>query len=311
MINLNNKTIKELKEIARNKKIKGYSRLRKDELIKIIRQSRKSKSSFNTFFDKIFIINLFDKTERWEKVSKQFKNRGIQVERFVAVDGRCKPSKKACNDKRKSFEIQYNVSIPLGKYPIIELIPASSLTIGTITILREMVRKKWKRVLICEDDVVLGRTLEKRFKKGIRELNLVQPNWDLLYLGCGNECGIKGISKNKSVKNKHLTPLSQFIDNEYYVHHRDDLRNLCDNCQPISDLLSIATHPGGTWCYSYSLKGAKKFLKYVDNIVSDHIDQLLIEAIRTNKLISVAFDPPIVWHEGGAIRSDTDIPWEY
>ena len=25
----------------------------------------------------------------------------------------------------------------------------------------------------------------------------------------------------------------------------------------------------------------------------------------------LSFNPPIVWHEGGAIRSDTDIPWEY
>ena len=45
--------------------------------------------------------------------------------------------------------------------------------------------------------------------------------------------------------------------------------------------------------------------------VSNHIDQMLINAINADVLKAVAFDPPIVWHEGGAIRSDSDIPWQW
>ena len=59
----------------------------------------------NNFCDKVYIINLFDKEERWKKVSRQFKKKNIDIQRFVAVDGRCKnQSKEACLSKLKTFE---------------------------------------------------------------------------------------------------------------------------------------------------------------------------------------------------------------
>jgi hypothetical protein len=62
--------------------------------------------------------------------------------------------------------MSYNVTIPRPKkMKLQELVPTSSLTIGTILILRKMIKKKWKRILICEDDVELGRNIENRFKK--------------------------------------------------------------------------------------------------------------------------------------------------
>lgn len=309
-----NKNISELKEICKNKGLSGYSKLRKDELINLLRGGNKSsKNIFNKFFKKIFVISLYDKTERWEKVAKQFKSRKIEVERFIAIDGRCKnEGTVACEQKRKSFEIQYNVKLPLSKkYPLKELIPASSLSIGTVVLLRQMVKEGWPTMLICEDDVVLGRNLLNKFEQGIKELNKTQKDWDILYLGCGNKCGNANIGTNKSKKHKNISPLTQFIDAEFFVQYPDDLRMICEDCPKISDNLSRPLQPGGTWCYAYSLKGAKKFLKFVDNDVSEHIDQLLKQAVTANKLKAVSFDPPIVWHEGGAFRSDTDIPWEW
>lgn len=41
-------------------------------------------------------------------------------------------------------------------------IPAASLTIGTIELLREQVRNKWPRILICEDDVVLTKDILRK-----------------------------------------------------------------------------------------------------------------------------------------------------
>ena len=154
----------------------------------------------NKYFDKIFVINLFDKLKRWKKVSAQFKRRKINIERFIAIDGRCKlQGKQGCKEKLKNFEMVYNVKISNSrKHPLQELVPASSLTIGTILLLRAMVKNKWKRMLICEDDIELQRNFIKKFQKGIGELG--GHKWDLLYLGCGWTCGVHDISKEKNCK---------------------------------------------------------------------------------------------------------------
>ena len=271
-------------------------------------------NSLNKFFNKIFVINLFDKTKRWKKVSGQFKRRNIKVTRFIAIDGRCKSQNPSgCQDKLDHFKMIYNIKILTKRdIPLKELVPASSLTIGTILILREMVKKKWKRILICEDDIELPRNFDKRFKQGIKELG--NKKWDILYLGCGWTCGIHNISKEKTTKNKYLTQYNQFYKTEnWFIQNKNDLRSICDidKCKPITEHISKAYQPSGTWCYAYSLKGAKKLLKLIDNNAGEHIDRLIQEQIKASKLEALAFDPPLVMHEGGALRSDSDIPWKY
>ena len=270
-------------------------------------------NAFNKFFDKIYVISLYDKFERWKKIENQFRNRKIKVERFIAVDGRCKNvSTKECTDKLKSFEIAFDVKIQNKKHPVNELLPAASLTIGTILILRDMVRRKLKHILICEDDVVLSHSIEKKFIQGIKEIG--NYKWDVLYLGCGGRCGYKGVSYNKTKKNKFLSgvPEAEGTDDEYYVHIKEDLRMPCEkmDCIPFSEHISFAKRPGGTWAYAYSLEGAKKMLKYIDDDAAQHIDHLLREPISEGKIKALSFDPPIIYHEGGIERTDSDIPWE-
>lgn len=273
-------------------------------------------SYLNKFFDKIYVINLFDKTERWKKVSKQFKTRGIDVERFVAIDGRCKDQGEGgCEAKLKTFEMTYDIKISnKRKLPLRELIPAASLTIGTILILRHMVKHKLKHILICEDDIELSHGFEKKFKEGIKELKKtnLEKKWDILYLGCGNRCGNAGISREKSRNVKNLSTLSQFIDDEIFVQYKNDLRMPCeDGCKEVSEHLSVADHAGGSWCYAFSLKGAKKILKLIDNDAGNHVDQIYQNLPNHGNVTALSFNPPIVWHEEGAIRKDTDIPWKY
>ena len=122
---------------------------------------------------------------------KQFNRRGIKADRFSAVDGRCKNDNQ-CRKKKKLFQEKYKVKIKK-----IEL-PTASLVIGTILILREVVKKKMKRVLICEDDFQLGKNLFKKFEVGIKELKTAEPNWEMLILGCTQECGVNGISEKKN-----------------------------------------------------------------------------------------------------------------
>ena len=271
-------------------------------------------NSFNSFFDKIFVISLYDNTKRWKNVDNAFKRRHIKVERFVAIDGRCKTQgRQGCLDKLNSFEMAYNVKIPIKKgMRLQELVPASSLTIGTILLLREMVKKKWKHMLICEDDIHFVPDVVRRFKQGIKELG--RKKWDILYLGCGNQCGTRGMSENKTRKTKYISPWNEnrAISDKFYVNLKDDLRMMCDDkeCYPISEHLSRAYNTGGTWCYAYSLAGAKKVLQLINNNAGNHIDQLLQILSRRKKLMAVAFDPPIVLHEDLRKGRVSDIPWK-
>lgn len=269
----------------------------------------------NNFFEKVYVINLFDNYERWKKMKKQFDNHGIKVDRFIALDGRCKgEGDEGCLAKLNTFEMSYNIKISnKNNLPLCEIIPAASLTIGTILILRNMVAKKYNHILICEDDIELGRGFEKNFKRGINELKGTKhENWDVLYLGCGNRCGDNGISKTQTREINHISTLNQFYGEGLYSENPNDLRSLCgDDCKRISPHMSVPAHSGGSWCYAFSLKGAKKFLKLIDNDVGNHVDQIYQNLPNNGGIIPVAFNPPIVWHEGGAARSDTNIPWEY
>jgi hypothetical protein len=226
--------------------------------------------------------------------------------RFNAVDGRCKDDE--CKIKKKELEKKYKVKINNKTQP-----PTASLVLGTIQILKEQVRNKWKHVLICEDDIVFERNMVKRFSKGIENL---PEDWDLLYLGCGNQGGHRGISTKKNKTSKYKTSLSIVSkDYNWYVNHRDDLRTPCDeeDCPAVDDskFLSYPSAPGGTWAYAYSLNGAKKFLKFLNDKVTNHVDQLLIQAIQKGKLEAISFDPPIIMHEKGALRPDSDILWSW
>jgi len=271
--------------------------------------ARAKTNAFNKFFDKIYVISLFDQPEKWKKVEKQFNRRGIKAERFVAVDGRCKKQGiQGCKDKLRSFETSYNVSISNDSgYPLKELIPAASLTIGTILILREMVKNKWERVLICEDDIELAKNLETKFKQVVKELG--DTSYDLLYLSCGNQCGIHNLGSKKTKRIKYESMLNEHYDLGLWVADERDLRIECDGCKPISKHITKVVRPGGTWFYSYSLKGARKLLKMLDNDAGNHIDQIIKDFTEAGKLKCLAVDPPIGWHQKG--REGSSMEWQW
>ena len=279
------------------------------------------KNILNKFFNQIYVINLDGKEDRYKKVDVQFKRRGIKIDRFEAIDGRCK-TKKECLKKKKEFEKKYDVTISSRALKDGDInMPSNSVFIGTILILKEMIKKKWDNVLICEDDIVLGKSLSKKFEEGVKELKKSKPDWDVLYLGCGGLCGYRGMSLSKTKTNKFIADPYKYewVDEKYYVANKDDLRSFCDesNCKKLSKNLTNASNPGGGWCYAFSRKGAKKFLKNIEkknktktvHRINHHMDQILPRQIRDGKIKAVAFDPPIVWHEEGAARPDTDIPW--
>lgn len=272
-------------------------------------------SKVNRYFDKVFVINLYDNHERWAGMQKQLKRRKIKAERFVAVDGRCKHGEQACREKLATFEHAYGIKIKVPKgSPASKFLPAASLSIGTILLLRAMVRNGWKRMLIFEDDVHFVRGFEAKFAALIKDVG--DRPWDQLYLGCGGECGVRGVSTKRDRKHPHASPWENDDpkgEASYFTSHVDDLRYAdCDPkvaCKPLTSRLTRINGNAGTWAYAYSLRGAKRVLRALGDTVDDHIDQALMR-LQDTTLVSLAADPPIVMHENLRKGRKTDIPWE-
>ena len=279
------------------------------------RSNRKSrtpqrKSPISTFFQKSFCISLMG-SKKWPKVEKQFKRFGVKCDRFIAIDGRCKDLSFAdCEAKAKSFEIGYEVKISYTKDDLRVLLPAASLTIGTIILLRAQVRNKWSSMLIFEDDVEFVKDINQRFKKGIKALNGI--DWDVVYLGCGNRCGIRDIREGRDRHHPHPSMGNRHYGTNIYTKDKRDLRSICDerDCTYLSEEMTRAYTPKGTWAYGYSLKGAKKVLKLIDNNANEHIDHILAGLSADRKIKAYAFDPIIVHHEYGT-GGQSSIPWDW
>lgn len=248
-----------------------------------VRSSKRNtaKSVFNEFFDKIFVINLKDSKDRLRKVSRQYKNRDIKFDVYNAIDGRC-DTVANCNDKQRALSKRYGVMYGNRIKSPKERLPVSSLTLAQRLIYIEMIRRGWERVLISEDDVWLGSDIEERFYNAICEL---PDDWDMLYLGCGGECGLKDLGYQKTQENRYITRLATG-HRSWYVAERDDVRTPCKKCKVHSGELSVPEHPGGSWNFAVSNKGARKLLKIIGNRVGEYCDKIYPEAIRKGEIIA-------------------------
>lgn len=116
------------------------------------------KNPFN-FFDKIYCINLEERTDRWEECLSEFKKYGIEnVERIKAVkiDEESIPSKR-----RGQMGCSLSYAICVNKSLI----------------------EKAESVLILEDDFDFVFDKEKLYYKMNKALNALPEDWDSLYLG--------------------------------------------------------------------------------------------------------------------------------
>ena len=117
--------------------------------------------TLNDFFDNIYCVNLAHRTDRWEDSSKLFAEHSLIVERFEAVNG------------KEVF--QPGLNRHAGAY---------GLVLTHIKIFEDAILKKYKSILIFEDDIIFVNDIEKKFGNKIDYL----PNdWGFLYLGGNNQ----------------------------------------------------------------------------------------------------------------------------
>ena len=134
-------------------------------------------SILSKYFDKVYCVNLNRRPDRWEKVQSEFAKFGFdEVERYEAIDG-------------KDFDwsnIKYNPSLLVGELGLVET---------NINIIKEAIEKKYKSVLIFEDDVYFTDEINK-----LDEYMVALPSdWDMIYFGGNHTYGPTPVNVNEKI----------------------------------------------------------------------------------------------------------------
>jgi len=113
----------------------------------------------NEFVDKVYCLNLDRRTDRWVKVSEEFKRLEIDVERFSGIDG-----KDIYDSNTSKYHMGFNGALKSHR-----------------KILKDAIDNEYDKICVFEDDLIFCKDFNERFDYYIVNI----PNdWDMMYLGC-------------------------------------------------------------------------------------------------------------------------------
>jgi GR25 family glycosyltransferase involved in LPS biosynthesis len=126
----------------------------------------------NTYFDRIFIINLKRRPDRKEQMINKLKKAGVTNYEFVeAIDGTSEPCMSLYNAKIKSRQF-------------IDSSGAFGILYSVLKVLTFAKMKKFKTIIILEDDAIFHKDFAATFNSRIKNI----PEWKLLYFGTSMHC---------------------------------------------------------------------------------------------------------------------------
>ncbi|XP_053623852.1 glycosyltransferase 25 family member [Plodia interpunctella] len=193
-------------------------------------------------FDEIYMINLERRPERRQMMELSFKELGMDVKLFKAVDGRILD----LNDLREySVTLMPNYEDPYHKRPM--KAGEVGCFLSHYYIWEEIVKNKYAKTLILEDDVYFVPYFRHRLVALLDELKDIK--WDLLYLGRKAMHG-----GDEEYTTKHTTrPLYSYWTLGYALSERGASKLLAArplaNMMPVDEFLPVMfdQHPNDTW----------------------------------------------------------------
>ena len=166
----------------------------------------------NSYFDKIFVLNLERRPDRWSKISEKLNKLGINFEKFNAIDGNnLEFDNSNFVEGRGMIENQYALACLRSHKNIIKLSK----------------ERGYKRILIFEDDVLLSKNFEVHLQK-LRNLQ----DWKLLYLGASQYVWEVEHIEDFYLSKKTLGTFAYAIDESIYdeiINSFDEERKSVDN----------------------------------------------------------------------------------
>lgn len=161
-------------------------------------------SNINDFFDRIYVLNLDRRPDRWEKMKAQADKHGINIHRFPAVDGMQEPHKSEWEEYSKQdlvvhpegirkvtgsfkYNLDYDSDIARiayfekrNKRKAIHTPGAWGYLKTMIMIFEHAMNEDLDSILVLDDDAVFHKNINALFEKFIKQIS---DEWKILQLG--------------------------------------------------------------------------------------------------------------------------------
>ena len=129
-------------------------------------------NTINNFVDRIFVINIGTRKDKWKKMVEQFDRLGItNYERFDAYV----PTNEDINSDPNKFLL----------YQVLYFPGAIGCKYSHLQVISEAKKRDYGRILILEDDALFCEDFNNIFSSLVGALNII--DWDMLYLGANHE----------------------------------------------------------------------------------------------------------------------------
>ena len=229
------------------------------------------------YFDKIYILNLKTETKRWNLVENLLKKHNItNYVRFEAINGYTEQnlnewkqySQKPFDDREKQ----------LGRKKIGSPGVWGNLK-SLIAILQDFKKKKYKKILFMEDDILLHKNFNEKFSGAVKE---IPQNWILLYLGANDPTiGVKN-NKIPIIKNTYYHPHKNLMGGFAVAINECIIDELLKECQKFNWPFDSGPLP-----YILNKYPSKCLVLYPNLIVADLSQSCIRENLDDSKVRSL------------------------